>query len=57
MNYTQKDAAGIYECIVHEAHGDYPLVTTELIVVGKLILIYCLLDEICSFVFQVPEDS
>ncbi|XP_055304959.1 basement membrane-specific heparan sulfate proteoglycan core protein isoform X6 [Sitodiplosis mosellana] len=33
MNYTQKDAAGIYECIVHEVHGDYPLVTTELIVV------------------------
>lgn len=37
MNYTEKDAAGVYECIVHEAHGEYPIVTTELIVVGKLI--------------------
>lgn len=31
---TQRDAAGIYECIVHEEYADYPLVTAELIVIG-----------------------
>lgn len=34
----QEDAAGIYECIVHEPHGDYPLVTTELLVFGEFFL-------------------
>lgn len=37
IDYTQRDAAGAYECIVHEPHGDYPLVSTEIIVVGKKI--------------------
>lgn len=35
MDYTQRDAAGIYECIVQESHGDYPIVTAELVVVGE----------------------
>ncbi|XP_031635070.1 basement membrane-specific heparan sulfate proteoglycan core protein isoform X6 [Contarinia nasturtii] len=33
IEYTQQDAAGIYECVVHEPHATYPIVTTELIVV------------------------
>lgn len=37
MDYTQRDAAGIYECFVEEAYGTYPLVTAELIVVGECI--------------------
>lgn len=35
IEYTQQDAAGIYECVVHEPHAIYPIVTTELIVVGN----------------------
>lgn len=35
IEYTQDDAAGVYECVVHEPNGDYPIVTTELVVVGK----------------------
>lgn len=35
MDYTQRDAAGVYECFVEEASGTYPLVTAELIVVGE----------------------
>lgn len=31
----QEDAAGLYECILQAEHGDYPLASTELIVVGK----------------------
>lgn len=31
----QHDAAGVYECVVHEQYGDYPLVTSELVVHGK----------------------
>lgn len=31
----QEDAAGLYECIVQAQHGDYPVATTELVVVGK----------------------
>lgn len=31
----QLDAAGTYECVVHEQYGDYPLVTAELLVNGK----------------------
>lgn len=34
IEYTQEDAAGIYECVVHEPHGDYPIVTTELVIIG-----------------------
>lgn len=36
IEYTQEDAAGVYECVVHEANEDYPIVTTELVIVGKL---------------------
>lgn len=35
IDYAQRDAAGVYECIVEEAYGAYPLVTAELIVVGE----------------------
>lgn len=35
LDDIQEDAAGLYECIVHAEHGDYPLATTELVVVGK----------------------
>lgn len=31
----QHDAAGVYECIVHEPYGDHPVATTELLVTGK----------------------
>lgn len=34
IDYTQRDAAGLYECFVEETYGTYPLVTAELIVVG-----------------------
>ncbi|XP_055301549.1 protein sax-3-like isoform X2 [Sitodiplosis mosellana] len=33
IDYTQRDAAGLYECIVHESHGEYPIVAVELVVV------------------------
>lgn len=36
IEYTQEDAAGIYECVVHERDGVYPIVKTELTVIGKL---------------------
>lgn len=35
IEYTQHDAAGVYECLVHEAQGEIPIVTAELVVVGK----------------------
>lgn len=37
IEYTQKDAAGVYECLVHEAQGEIPIVTAELVVVGMLL--------------------
>lgn len=36
FEYIQRDAAGIYECLVHEQDREYPLVTAELVVVGEL---------------------
>lgn len=30
------DAAGIYECVVHETSGDVPVVTAEIIIVGEI---------------------
>lgn len=33
IEYTENDAAGVYECFVREAYGDVPLVTAELEVV------------------------
>lgn len=35
IEYVQEDAAGVYECVVHEPTGDYPIITTELVIVGK----------------------
>lgn len=35
IEYVQDDAAGVYECVVHEPNGEYPIITTELVIVGK----------------------
>lgn len=32
---VEEDAAGVYECVVYEAEGEYPIVTADLVVVGK----------------------
>lgn len=58
IEYTQEDAAGVYECVVHEPNGDYPIVTTELVVVGKswLTQIYCSLpnpQQRCLFISSI----
>lgn len=36
IEYTREDAAGVYECLVHESQSDIPIVTAELVVVGML---------------------
>lgn len=50
FQYVEEDAAGIYECVVHEPHGDYPVIKTELVVVGKFeILFVSHLHVLCKF--------
>lgn len=52
IEYTQEDAAGIYECIVHEPDGDYPIVTTELVVIGMIDV-----DFLFSFFFLIVSNK
>lgn len=35
IDYAQEDAGGVYECVVHEPHGDYPILTADLVVIGE----------------------
>lgn len=32
---VEEDAAGVYECLVYESDGEYPIVTADLVVVGE----------------------
>lgn len=51
IEYTQNDAAGVYECIVREQQGEIPIVTAELVVVGKE------LRAICSKLLNFAESN